>query len=85
MNDYEEQVDVRNWLRNDYAEQVDQINDSNKQVDALSDSEKLVDARSDPKIDPSMDPKVATHITNRNFTQKLLISRFVPKIILVVI
>ena len=76
---------MRNWLRKDFAEQVDQINDSDKQVDSISDSEKLVDARSDPKSDPSSNPKVDTHITNRKFTQKLLISRFVPNIIPVVI
>ena len=45
----------------------------------------MVDAGSDPKSDPSSDPKVATHTTNRKFAQKLLISRFVPKIIPVVI
>ena len=39
INDFEEQVDARNWLRNYSAEQVDQINDSDKQVDAISDSE----------------------------------------------
>ena len=27
INDTEEHVDARNWLRNDSAEQVDQIND----------------------------------------------------------
>ena len=41
INDSEEQVDGRNWLRNDSAEQVDKINDSEKQVDAISDSEKI--------------------------------------------
>ena len=41
--------------------------------------------RSDPKSDPSSDPKVATHTTNGRFTQKLLISRFVPNIIPVII
>ena len=83
---------MRNWLRNDSAKQVDQINDSNKQVDAIiNDSNKQVDAISDSKkvvvtrSDPSSDPRVATYTTNRNFTQKLLISRFVPKIIPVVI
>ena len=40
---------------------------------------------SDPKSDPSSDPKVATHTTNGKFAQKLLINRFVPKIIPVVI
>ena len=39
-----------NWLRNNSAEQVDQINDSNKQVDAIiNDSDKEVDATSDHK------------------------------------
>ena len=96
INDSEEQVDARNWLINDCVEQVDQINDSekqvdaiindsNKQVDATSDSEKLVVTGSDPKSDLSNDPKAATHITNINFAPKLLISRFVPKIIPVVV
>ena len=49
--DSKEHVDARNWLRNDSAEQVD----------AISDSEKLVVDGSDPKSDPS----VATHITSR--------------------
>ena len=49
--DSKEHVDARNWLRNDSAEQVDVINDS----------EKLVVDGSDPKSNPS----VATHITNR--------------------
>ena len=30
INGSEEQVDARNWLRNDSAEQLDQINDSDK-------------------------------------------------------
>ena len=67
--DYEEHVDARNWLRNDYA----------KQVDTISDSEKIVVDGSDPKSDPS----VATHTingfsdtdtTNRISTHKLLIN-----------
>ena len=49
--DSEEHVDARNWLRNDSAEQVDVINDS----------ERLVVDRSDPKRDPS----ITTHTTNR--------------------
>ena len=49
INDSEEQVDTRNWLKDNYEEKVDQINDSDKQVDALSDSEKLVVERSNPK------------------------------------
>ena len=48
--DSKEHVDVRNWL----------INDSAEQVDAISDSEKLVVDGSDPKSDPS----VAAHTTN---------------------
>ena len=67
--DSKEQVDARNWLRNDSSKQVDQINDSNKQVDARSDSEELVDAGGDPKSDPYNNPKVATHITNIKFHQ----------------
>ena len=74
-----------NWLINDSAEQVDQINHFEKQVDTISDYEKLVDARNDTKSDRSSNPKVATHTTNGKFTQNLLISRFVPKIIPVVI
>ena len=45
----------------------------------------MVVTGSDPKINPSGDPKVATHTTNEKFAQKLLINRFVPKIIPVVI
>ena len=48
--DSKEQVDARNWLRNDSAEQVD----------VLKDSENLVVDGSDPK----RDPYVATHTTN---------------------
>ena len=40
---------------------------------------------SDPKSDLSNNPKVATHSTNGNFTQILLISRFVPMIVPVTI
>ena len=39
INDFEEQVDARNWLKNNSSEQVDHINDSNKQVDSISDYE----------------------------------------------
>ena len=85
INDFKEQVDARNWLRNDSTKQADQINDSKKQVDAISDYGKLVDDGSDPKSDPSRNPKISTHITNGNFTQKLLISWFFPKIIQIVI
>ena len=60
-------------------------NDSNKQVDAISDSKKLVDAGSDPKSDPSSNPKIANYTTNEKFTQKFLICRFVPRIIPVAI
>ena len=95
INDSEKQVDARNWLRNDSVEQVDQINDSNKrvdaiindskkQVDSISDSGKLVLTGSDQKSDPGSDLKADTHTTNGIFTQKLLISRFIPKIIPVV-
>ena len=49
--DSKEQVDARNWLRNDSAEQVD----------VLKDSENLVVDGSDPKSDPI----VATHTTNK--------------------
>ena len=96
INDSEEQVDAKNQLRNNFAEQVDQINDyekqvdailndSNKQVDAINDSKKLVVTGSDPKSNPSSNPKADTHITDGNFARKLLINRFVPKIIPVVI
>ena len=46
---------------------------------------KLVVTGSDPKSNPSSDPKSDTHATNRDFAQKLLISRFVPKVVSVVI
>ena len=80
INDSEEQVDARNWLRNDSTEQFDAIiNNSDKQVDTIRYSEKLVVDGSDPKSDP----RVATHNTNRISdthttngisTQKLLIN-----------
>ena len=85
INDSKEQVDARNWLRNDYAKQVDQINDSDKQADALSDSEKNIVTGSDQKIDPNSNPKVATHTTNMDITQFLLICWFIPKTIPVTI
>ena len=50
ISDSKEQVDARNWLRNDSLEEVDVLNDS----------EKFVVDGSDPKSDPS----VATHTTN---------------------
>ena len=40
---------------------------------------------SDPKINPSSNPKVDNHTTKRKFTQKSLITQLVQKIILVVI
>ena len=96
MNHSEEQVDVRKWVRNNSRKQYDQIYYSNKQVDSIiNDSDKQIDATSDcktflvtgsdPKSDPRSDPNEATHITNGNFAQKLLISRFVPKFIPVII
>ena len=72
-------------MRNDSDKQVDPINDSDKQVDVIRDSKKLVDAGSDPKSNPSRNPKVDNYTTNGKFTQKSLISRFVPKIIPVAI
>ena len=71
INDSEEQVDASNWL----------INYSKEQVDAINDSKELVDAVINPKSGPSSDPKVGTYTINRNVTQKLLKSQFVPKII----
>ena len=74
--DSEEHVDLRNWLRNDSAEQVDE----------LSDSEKLVVYGSNPKRDPN----VATHTTNRisdthttngMSTQKLFINPTIQAIV----
>ena len=69
INDSDEQVGAKNWSRNYSVGQVDQINDSDKQVGAISDSEKLVVTGSDPKSDQGRNPKVATHTTNRKFTQ----------------
>ena len=71
-------------MRKYFDKQVDLINDSDKQVDAISGSDKLVDARSNPKSDPSSNPKVATYTINENIHKKL-ISQFIPKIILVAI
>ena len=63
--DSEEHVDVRNWLRNDSAEQLD----------AISDSEKLVVDGSDPKRYPRVANLTTngisdTHTTNGISTQK---------------
>ena len=92
INDSEEPVGARNWLRKDITEQVDQINDSDKQVDAIiNDSDKQVDATIDSETlvvtgsDPSSNPKSYTHPTNVNFAQQLLINQFVLTIIPVVI
>ena len=83
INDSDKQVDA---IINDSKKLVDAIiNYSDKQVDATSDSKKLVVTGSDPKSDPSSNPKAATLATNRNFAQNLLISQFVLKIIPVVI
>ena len=49
-------------------------------VDAISNSKEVVDAVSNPKSDPSSNPKIANYTTNRNFPQKLFNSRFVPNI-----
>ena len=65
----------------DSDELVDAISDSKELVDAVRNSEELVDAVSDPKMDPSSDPKVSTYTTNGNYLQKLFKNRFVPKII----
>ena len=62
-------------------EQVDAISDSEEQVYVISNSEELVDAVSDPKRNPSSNPKVSTYTTNGKSTQKLPKKRFVPKII----
>ena len=63
--DSKEQVDTRNWLRNDSTKQVDARNwlrnDSTEHVDVLNDSKNLVVDGSDPKSDPI----VPTHPTNR--------------------
>ena len=61
---------MRNWLKNDSAKQDDQINDSNKQVDAISYSKKNW-----------LTPEAIQKAIQAEFTQKLLISRFVPKIL----
>ena len=63
INNSKEQVDTRNWLRNNSAEQVDKINyyeeqvdarnwlrnDSTEQIDQINYSDKQVDAMSDSK------------------------------------
>ena len=43
--------------------------DSEEIVDAVSNSEELDDAVSDPKINPSSDPKIATYTVNGNSLQ----------------
>ena len=74
--DSEEHVDVRSWLRNDYA----------KQVDAISDSKKLIVDGSDQKSDPSVATHTtngtsATDATNRISTQKLLINPTIQAVV----
>ena len=74
--DSEEHVDARNWLRNDYAEQVDEI----------SDYEKLVVDGSYPKSDPRVATHTtnrisATHTTNRISTQKILINPTIQDVV----
>ena len=74
--DSEEYVDARNWLRNDSAEQVD----------VISDSEKLVVDGSDPKSDPSVATHTtngfsATHATNGISTQKILINPTIQAVV----
>ena len=76
-SDFDEQVDV---ITNS-KEEIDAMINSEEQVDSIRDSEELVDAVSDPKSNPSINKKVATHTANRNFAQKLLKNRFIPKII----
>ena len=53
-------------------DQVNNIRDSKEQVDVSSRSSTNYAEQVDPKSDPSSNPRVATHITNR--IQKLLIS-----------
>ena len=72
---YDKQVDAIN----DFEEQVDAINDSEEHVDAIRNYKELVGNVSNPKSDPSRNPKVATYNKNGN-PQKLLRSRFVPNI-----
>ena len=79
INNSEEQVDARIQLRNDSAEQVDQINDSDKDVDAIRYSDKLVVTGSYSKSNPSSDPNVATHTTNRTFYKKNIDQPVHPK------
>ena len=72
----EEHVDARNWLRNDSAEQVD----------AISDSEKLVVDGSDPRSDPSAATHNTnrisdTHTTKRVSTQKLFINPTIQAVV----
>ena len=96
INDSEEPVGARNWLRKDITEQVDQINDSDKQVDAIIYiSNKQVDAIGDSKqlvvdwSNPKSDPKVAIHTTNEistthttnRISQKLLINPTIQVVI----
>ena len=69
---------VSNYAQYDSNEQVDAMNDSDKQVDSINNPKELVDAGSNLTINPSSNPKVATHTTNRKSPQKLLRSWFVP-------
>ena len=74
--DPEEHVDVRNWLRNNSAEQVD----------AISYSKKSVVDESNPKGNPSVSAHTTnvildTHTTNRIPAQKLLINPTIQAIV----
>ena len=50
-------------------------------VHAVSNSEELFDYGSNPKRDPSSDPKRATYTTNRNSPHRLLANSKIPAII----
>ena len=75
------QSTIRNSAHSYSDEKVDAISDYEERVDAIRNSEELLDAVSDPKSNPSRNPKVATHTTNGKCSQKLSKNRFVPKII----
>ena len=80
-SDSEELVDALS----DYEELVEAVSNSEEMVEPVSKSEELFDAVSDPKGDPSSDPKVATYTNNVNYPHKLLANSEIPAIIQVVI
>ena len=72
---------ISNSSHSDSEELVDAVSNSKELVYAVSNTEELFGAVSDPKSDPSSNPKLATYTTNGNSPQRLLANRKIPEII----